>query len=70
MTINQRVSVPETQGSNIRYGLCQGSANEASRNTRFRTGPGLHNVLVTPVPGTSALKNQGQFVNLFLRLFV
>ena len=36
VTINQRVSVPETQGSNIRCGLRQGSGNEDSRKTRFQ----------------------------------
>ena len=36
VTINQRVSVPQTQGSNIRCGLCQGSGNEGSRKTRFQ----------------------------------
>ena len=46
VTINQRVSVPETQGSNIRCGLCQGSGNEipgrqGSRDTRFQEHKGF-----------------------------
>ena len=40
VTINQRVSVPQTQGSNIRCGLCQGSGNEGSR-TRFQEHKGF-----------------------------
>ena len=41
VTINQRVSVPQTQGSNIRCGLCQGSGNEGSRKTRFQEHKGF-----------------------------
>ena len=41
VTINQRVSVPQTQGSNSRCGLCQGSGNEGSRKTRFQEHKGF-----------------------------
>ena len=57
MTINQRVSVPQTQGSNIRCGLCQGSGNEGSRKTRFQEHkvPGTQGIPEIPQPILGAL---------------
>ena len=57
VTINQRVSVPETQGSNIRCGLRQGSGNEGSRKTRFQGHkvPGTQGIPEIPQPILGAL---------------
>ena len=57
VTINQRVSGPETQGFNIRCGLRQGSGNEGSRKTRFQGHkvPGTQGIPEIPQPIMDAL---------------
>ena len=57
VTINQRVSGPETQGFNIRCGLRQGSGNEGSRKTRFQGHkvPGTQGIPEIPQPIMDAI---------------